>query len=238
MECHYLISERTYEELLSFKAKYLELKAKQKQNEQKGQQGHGCKNGDDCNCPRPGPTTYSEPQFNKLLKSDSISGLANLSAAPKAFQPEVQKIELQNGNANEIFQANLLTGIPNRNKNRAKKIVQIIIDNAAEQNGYFIINEVKYSQTHLKTLLKAVLNNNKNWLQGRQNLCDFLKLHGLMMRRKTTIENKKSTSTKQIQSVLNAPPKDWYCFADLVGNVKVKTFQPTSSQDISQPYPT
>ncbi len=240
MECHYLISERAYEELLTFKAKYLELKAKQKKNDQ-GQQGTGCQNKndqgqlgtgerDDCQCPKPGPTTYTEPQYTKLLQVDSSSGLANLDKKPKPEEREVKTVDIPNGSKNEIFKANLLNGVPSRHNKRAEKIVQIIIDNAPEENGYFKINEVKYSQTHLKTLLKSVLNNNKTWLQGRQNFCDYLKLHGLIMRSKN--EKKASVAKKKIQTILNSPPKNWYCMADLLNNVNVTTSQPSTSDDI------
>lgn len=258
MECHYLISETTYNELIGFKTKYLSLKSKnldsattdndhseqsnQNKNKLFNQDGGGCnENQNDCECPKPGPSSYTEPQFNKLLKADNSSGLANICSKVTGTkvsgnQFKSTEIELPQGQSDDIFRENILSDIPKRHKSRAIKIVRMISDNCTEKHGFYIINNVKYSQTHLKTLLKSILNNNKTWLQGRENLCQFLKLHGLIMKAKRDRKVKQELTVKpEISKVLNCPPKNWFCLADMIGNVVNGAIQPTSADDVSQP---
>lgn len=243
MECHYLISERTYNELVNFKAKYLQLKSKA-QGKDEDQIGHGAerdkdeqgKGNDKCKCPKLGPSTYTEPVYNKLMKADNKSGLANLTTNPKSIEIRGSEVSLPVGSTSDIFRDNLLSGIAKKYEYRAKKIVGIIIDNCKEENGYYIIQNTKYSQSHLKTLLKSILHNNKLFLQGRDNFCNFLKLHGLGFNIKRNRKTKtEETVRPDVAKALNAPAKDWYCIADLRVPTEVGAVQASNADNISQP---
>ena len=182
MECLYLISYETYEELKQYKEKYLNIKRTQK--------GFGCPEEIPCNCKKPSET-FIPSTFDRLFNKVKIP---NSEQEKNESESEV-KIEL-------LPKENFITLLEEEFKNKKHKKNLSHLTNSLYDSKVFFIDKdkreitfkgQKFTLFQFMKILKSIFYSKKSNFEHRHLIETFLNEHGI----KKNIQKKKNNKRKK-----------------------------------------